>query len=136
MSTPTLRLGAKGEQVRALQTYLARFGFPSSDADTEWHDLTNESGGAPVAAGDPAAFTDPTGRSSVQHVFYRGTNGHICELAWSPMRWEWHDLKTDSGGEARDAAGDPAAYSDPTGQSSVQHVFYRGMDGRVLELSW
>jgi N,N-dimethylformamidase beta subunit-like protein len=42
-------------------------------------DLTAVSGG-PVAAGDPAGFAYAP--RNTQHVFYRGTDGHVHELRW------------------------------------------------------
>ncbi len=41
-------------------------------------DLTNVSGGAPLAAGDPTSHVDDA--AGTQHVFYRFTDGHIIEL--------------------------------------------------------
>jgi hypothetical protein len=81
---------------------------------SQWHhnDLTNASGGAPVAAGSPAGYMfDAQG---TQHVVYRGTNNHIplqqaapqgtCSMLRARSMWSIEALITTStncGGTAR-----------------------------------
>jgi hypothetical protein len=113
---------------------------PNSWAYQDLFDLVLANTGhvAVLAVGEPHGYIDYTGKSSVQHVFYRGVDGHIHELAWSPTRWEYRDLFVSVQGPdiPVEAAGDPFAYIDWTGVSSLQHVFYRGIDGHIHEFSW
>jgi subtilisin family serine protease len=99
-----------------------------------WHyaDLTNAAGAPANAVGDPTCLFDTT--SSVQHVYYRGGDGHIHALWWAPGgNWQYGDL-TNWAGAPANAVGDPTCLFDTT--SSVQHVYYRGGDGHIDELWW
>jgi hypothetical protein len=62
-----------------------------------WHqvDLTATTG-APAAAGDPAGYTYSV--DGTQHVVYRGVDGHIHELWYSPSSgWHHADLTAATG---------------------------------------
>ena len=93
------------------------------------NNLTNLTG-SPLAAGDPMGYVFRF--KGTQHVVYRGTDGHIIELYWSPNppRWGFYDISNAAGGPQ--AAGDPMGYE----FSFCQHVVFRGMDGHIYELYW
>jgi hypothetical protein len=73
----------------------------------------------------------------MQHVFYRGVDGHIHELHWARGRrgsnWRHNDI-SEIAGDAPEASGDPSAYMWQDDES--QHVFYRGTDNHIHELHW
>jgi hypothetical protein len=81
---------------------------------------------AATAAGDPAGYTTS---GDVQHVVYRGVDGHIHELFAGDI-WRTSTLTVAAG--APTAAGDPSGYT--TANGSIQHVVYRGGDGHIHEL--
>lgn len=92
-------------------------------------DLTTMTG-APPAAGDPSGYVFVAEQR--QHVVYRGTDGHIHELAASlGGTWAHFDLTAMTG--APSAAGDPVGYEFTA--ESRQHVMYRGADGHIHELA-
>jgi Repeat of unknown function (DUF346) len=65
-----------------------------------------------------------------QHVFYRGTDGHIHHILWDTFSAKLYaDVWTR---HAPPAAGDPATLATP-GQ---QHVFYRGQDRHIHHIVW
>ena len=84
---------------------------------SHWHhsDLT-AAAGAPLAAGDPAAYL--TDFDHTARVIYRGEDGHIHELWYPASTRQWGrgdltQLARDSAAPGQivpDAAGDPAAY--------------------------
>jgi hypothetical protein len=91
-------------------------------------DLSLKSGGAPAAAGNPAAYRRS---DNVNSVLYRGFDDDIHEL-YLPLggsRWLQGDLSFKAGAPA--AAGNPAACVRSDG---VNHVVYRGFDNDIHEL--
>jgi hypothetical protein len=102
-------------------------------ADNTFHfeDWTALAGAGPArAAGDPATMVT----DGQQHVFYRGTDGAINHLFWTPgttlpVFQDWTALA--GVGPAR-AAGDPATMV----TDGQQHVFYRGTDGAINHIFW
>jgi hypothetical protein len=94
-------------------------------------DLTSHVGGI-EAAGDPFCYT--TAFDSVKHVVFRGRDNHVYEL-WAGDTWGANDLTAATG--AVDARGTPTAYVTDdynNGTPDVQHVVFRGADGRLHEL--
>ena len=102
--------------------------------DGKWvlNDLTGRAN-APLAAGDPFAYTHGSGADLVQHVVYRGQDGHIHELYTLNNQWVVNTALTADTG-APPAAGDPFAYTHGSGAGLVQHVIYRGQDSHIYEL--
>lgn len=101
-----------------------------------WHDGGNLNAitGAPVlAAGRPTGYAFEA--QFTQHVFYRGTDGHIHELRWGTDTGGWHYW-----GNLTATTGAPQAKGDPYGYVFVpqdtQHVLYLGIDDRIHELWW
>ncbi len=96
-----------------------------------WHQNTIGSvAGAPQAAGDPSGYVFAA--QATQHVNYRGSNNHVCELWWDGG-WHFNDLTAAAAG-APNAAGSPYGYVfDAQG---TQHVNYLGPDAHVHELWW
>ena len=75
----------------------------------------------------PAAL--PSLSPSDQHVIYRGTDGAIHELWWSPPTlWRFRTPPVIAG--VTEATGDPAAYA----LDDSQHVVYRGTYDLIHEL--
>ena len=89
--------------------------------------------GAPPAAGNPDGYVfDAEGR---QHIVYRGTDGHIHELGYTPgpgAAWGHFDLSAAT--SAPPAAGDPDGYVFKA--ENRQHVVYLGTDGHIHELGY
>jgi len=84
---------------------------------------------APVAAGNPFGYVDPTTNSEI--LLYRGSDGNVHSLYWStgPVG---HDDLTGS-------VGAPKTASEPTGwftADNYHHVAYRTSDGHLHELWW
>lgn len=116
-----------------------------------WLDLTNNSGGAPLAVGDPVGYVRSDDTAS---VVYRGANGDIFELALTPnaAHWRFFNLSASCvNGHAPASTTDahPAAYvrfdRSPSGLStpfppffpiSVNAIVYRGTDSHVYELNF
>ena len=98
----TARVVYRGEDGHIHELWLRPTGPPWRHSD-----LT-AAAGAPLAAGDPAAYV--TDFDHTARVVYRGEDGHIHEL-WYPAstrQWGLGDLTQLTGAPA--AAGDPAAY--------------------------
>jgi Repeat of unknown function (DUF346) len=96
----------------------------------DWTALAG-AGPAGLAAGDPATMVT----DGQQHVFYRGTDGHIKHVFWTPgttfpVPQDWTALS--GAGPAGLAAGDPATMV----TDGQQHVFYRGTDGAIKHIFW
>ena len=94
--------------------------------------LTVPSGGTPDAAGDPTShILDADGS---QHVFYVSTLGHVVELSWRGAEVP-HVKNLNFPND-----GSPAVASRLTshvlGADGSQHVFYRGANNHIIELSW
>lgn len=85
--------------------------------------------GAPVTVSELIGFDSGNGYNS---IFYRGTNGHICEL-YRPRQgganWQVGDLAALTGAPL--AAGDPAGFVRGDWYSAV---IYRGADRQIYEL--
>ena len=93
-------------------------------------DWTSGTHGVPMPAGNVA--TMETGGQ--QHVFYRGTDGSIRHILWSPLTGALHrDDWTARAPGAPPAVGDPALLLTDEGQ---QHVFYRGAGGKINHIFW
>ena len=88
--------------------------------------------GAPLAAGDPFGYLHQGTDGPVQHVVYRGQDGHIHELYTLSNKWVFNTL-TASGG-APLAGGDPFGYLHQAAAGPVQHVVYRSQNNDVVEL--
>ena len=107
----------------------------SGGAAAQVSNLTERSGRAPLAAGDPASHVfDAEG---TQHVFYRAAAGEadsqIIELWWRPgQQPQFVKLSERSGGPR--AAGDPASHV--FAAEGTQHVFYTSVDSGLIELRW
>ena len=105
--------------------------------DTWQHNNLTAAVNAPRAAGDPFGYTTfdfATGRLDVQHVVYRGVDGHIHEL-FAADSWQYNNLT--AAANAPRAAGDPFGYATfdfATGRLDAKHVVYRGADGHIHEL--
>ena len=100
--------------------------------ETWQHNVLTETQGAPLAVGDPFAYT--TSYGDVQHIVYRGVDGHIHEL-FAGSTWQHNNLTALTG--APQAAGNPAGYTTNDydfGILDVQHVVYRGVDAHIHEL--
>jgi lysophospholipase L1-like esterase len=67
-----------------------------------------------------------------QHVFYRGTDGHIHHILWDTFTARLYADVWTAGAHSPLAAGNPAALATP-GQ---QHVFYRGQDRHIHHIVW
>jgi GH25 family lysozyme M1 (1,4-beta-N-acetylmuramidase) len=89
--------------------------------------LSDEAGGAPTAAGSPAAFVV----NGEAHVVYRGIDGHIYDITRSNGPWRYRDT-----GCSHAAAADPSVLVVPGGarQLDVGYVTFRGADGGVYRL--
>jgi len=99
------------------------------------NNLTQHSGGAPLADGDPAShvfFAEGT-----QHVFYRAApgiaDGQIIELWWRPGQLPQFVKLSERSGAPR-AAGDPISHV--VAAEGTQHVFYTSVDDGLVELRW
>jgi hypothetical protein len=87
-----------------------------------------QAAGAPAAAGNPAGFYAPG--FNQKHVVYRGEDGHIYDLAWTPGgAVTLLDLTLFA--LAPVAKSDPQGYCDPNGQIRVVYV---GADDHVQEI--
>lgn len=88
--------------------------------------------GAPAAASDPTAFYSAATHS--KHVVYRGVDGHLHALAWTPGGGvpAHADLSFEAAAPA--ATGTPSGFS--VEATRTQHVVYRGSDGQVHEIRW
>jgi hypothetical protein len=88
--------------------------------------------GAPPAAADPDGYVFVA--EDRQHIVYRGTDGHIHELAYTRPAGPWghFDLSLVTG--APPAAGDPDGYVFVA--EDRQHIVYRGTDGHIHELAY
>jgi len=116
-----------------------------------WLDLTKDSGGAPLAAGDPVGYLRSDDTAS---VVYRDSNGDIFELALTTKatHWRFFNLSAScANGHAPASITDahPAAYvrfdRAPSGLSAplppffpifVNAVVYRGTNSHIYELSF
>ncbi len=97
-------------------------------------DLNVESGGAPPIAPATRMASHVVTAERTQHVFYRTAAGHIVEVWWRPgERPRWGDLTVASRG-APPAEGDLASHVFVAEGS--QHVFYRTLEGTIIELWW
>ena len=95
------------------------------------NDLTEATGGAPLASGDPAGYTWDWDHS--QHVVYRDQASHIQELFYQASAGVWVDNDlTEAAGGAPLASGDPAGYTWDVDHS--QHVVYRDTASHIQEL--
>ncbi len=84
---------------------------------------------APVAAGNPFGYVDPTTNSEI--LLYRGSDGNVHSLYWSTGA-VGHDDLTGS-------VGAPKTASEPTGwftADNYHHVAYRTSNGHLHELWW
>jgi uncharacterized protein YfiM (DUF2279 family) len=115
-----------------------------------WNDLFNSQTGAHNGTtGLPSglhAVGNPTGYQytvdNTQHVFFRGSDGHLYELWFSPKTgWGWNDLFNSTTGAHNGlaglpygllAAGDPCCYQYTV--DNTQHVFFTGNNGHIYEL--
>jgi hypothetical protein len=86
--------------------------------------------GAPAAEGDPAMWYN-TNADKI-HVLYRGTDGHIHDLSWTPGGGAPAHVDLSHASYAPPAAGAPFGFSGPT----HQHVVYRGTDKQIHEIRW
>jgi hypothetical protein len=107
----------------------------SGGAAAQVSNLTERSGGAPLADGDPASHV--FGAEGTQHVFYRAAPGdadsQIIELWWRPGQLpQFVKLSERSGGPR--AAGDPVSHV--FAAEGKQHVFYTSVDDGLIELRW
>jgi hypothetical protein len=75
-------------------------------------------------AGDPMGYA-----AQVPRVVYRGTDGHVYELAIYPETGQWGVFDMSGATGAPTAAGDPMGY-----MSNAARVVYRGSDGHVHEI--
>lgn len=96
----------------------------------------SDSSKAPAAAGDPFGYvrSDQVNGVKVNAVVYRGSDGHIYELALQDQVWKWSDLFKDLKDlvpKAVPAAGDPFGY---VRSDEVNDVLYRGLDGHIYHL--
>ncbi|MGS0684537.1 PASTA domain-containing protein [Nakamurella sp. GG22] len=94
--------------------------------------------GAPLAAGDPVAFTTEfPGQGLCMRVVYRGTDGRLHEIASTDPGggvFGHADLTLLAGAPL--AAGDPVAFTTEfPGQGLCMRVVYRGTDGRLHEIA-
>jgi Repeat of unknown function (DUF346) len=91
-----------------------------------------------TSAKDPATMVYGVGTGGQQHMFYRGNDGGIYHVWWSPGpppafgndKWSGPNAST----SAPTAAGDPATMVIPWLQQ--QHIFYRGTDGGIYHVWW
>lgn len=84
---------------------------------------------APLATGTPHAYVWVADGS--EHVVYRGDDGMIHEL-WFKRPFGWNHKPIGAETDSVQALGDPVGVArEDAGQ---QHVFYRGIDGRIHEL--
>jgi hypothetical protein len=94
--------------------------------------LSNAAGGAPTAAGSPAAFVV----GAVPHVVYRAVDGKMYDFSWTgdSNSGAWGVSPIDC---AAKAAADPSAYviSGGGGQPDVGYVTFRGADGGIYRLT-
>jgi lysozyme len=90
--------------------------------------LSDEAGGAPTAAGSPAAFVV----NGEAHIVYRGIDGHIYDITRSNGPWRYRDT-----GCPHAAAADPSVLVVPEGarQPGVAYVTFRGADGGIYRLT-
>ena len=97
-----------------------------------WHvkDLSAETGGA-LATGTPQAYV--WADDSSQHVIYRGDDGQVHELWFKPPTG-WVHKAIGAETQAVAALGDPVGLVSEV--ANEQHIFYRGIDGRMHELWW
>ena len=97
---------------------------------TPGHETLTTAAGAPLAAGDPAAWVDATDGTNI--VAYRSSDGHVRSLHWTTGDVGHDDL---SG-----VAGSPRAVGDPVGyhlaNGDLHQVYYRGEDNHIHELWW
>ena len=96
-------------------------------------DLTVQSGGAPLAAGDPTSHVfDAEG---TQHVFYTSVDFQIIELWWRRGEAKHFENLTVRSRGAPLAAGDPTSHV--FAAEGTQHVFYNSApDTHIIELQW
>lgn len=87
----------------------------------------------PTPVGDLANLRGTTTASGGvrRSIYFRSLDGHIHELEHDDAGWTHRDLTALTGAEA--AAGDPAAYFEPT-DDTKKHIVYVGKDSRVHEL--
>ncbi|GJM40112.1 MAG: hypothetical protein DHS20C20_03940 [Ardenticatenaceae bacterium] len=96
----------------------------------QYKDLTLETNGV-LASGTPAAYVWEA--DSSQHIIYRGVDGQVHELWYKPSTG-WVHKAIGAETNALAALGDPVGFASEI--NNEQHIFYRGIDGRVHELLW
>jgi hypothetical protein len=129
-------LGTVGQQhvfYRGTDGAINHIFWNAADRSFHFQDWTAlaDAGPAGLAAGDPATMVTV----GQQHVFYRGTDGHIKHIFWNAADNSFHfqDWTALAGaGPAGLAAGDPATMV----TDGQQHVFYRGTDGHIKHIFW
>ena len=97
-------------------------------------DLTERSGEAPLAAGDPVSHVLDADGS--QHVFYASVDNQVIELWWRPGEKPHVENLT-----MRSVGAPPSGFGDrPTSHvfsaDGTQHVFYNSADAHIIELRW
>jgi hypothetical protein len=96
-----------------------------------WHfnDLANAANVPEIETvfGLPAYVFNAQG---TQHVFYLGSNGHVCELCWDSMGWHFNDVTAATG--APGPSSELCAYV--FNAQGTQHVDYLDKSGHIWEL--
>jgi GH25 family lysozyme M1 (1,4-beta-N-acetylmuramidase) len=89
--------------------------------------LSDEAGGAPTAAGSPAAFVV----NGEAHLVYRGIDGHIYDITRTNGPWRFRDT-----GCPHAPAADPSVLVVAGGaqRRGVAYVTYTGADGGIYRL--
>lgn len=109
-------------------------------AELGWHleDLTEKVGGTTIV-GDPFYYnekiydysTTPYKSKTRQHVFARGSNGHLLQWWWTAeLGWNLEDLTNVVGGQT--IAGNPVSIY----VNDTLHVFARDSNGHLREWWW
>lgn len=121
------RQGTLHAVYRGLDGHIHELWYSSS---TGWahNDLTQRTG-APLASDDPAGCV--LHDVLLQHVGYRGVDGHINELRWLNDSWTHIDINATIPGVTPAASGPLAAYGFDWQQTL--HFVYTNTDGHISE---
>ena len=87
---------------------------------------------APKAAGNPVGYFEEL-QANLNHVIYRGVDGHLHELWWTGQQPVSHGDITQQAG-APDATGTPSALLDTARGEHI--VTYRATDGHIHSAYW
>jgi RHS repeat-associated protein len=105
-----------------------------SDSSHVWHDQDNTALAGGTAAASGSALTSfYTGGSSLEHLFFLDSNGHVHEM-FSDSSNVWHNQDNTTLASGTAAATGSALTSFYSGGSAPEHLFFTASNGHVHEM--